>query len=199
MKKLLMAAALCASIQSANADQQAADAYAELTCDTMGTKVMDQFVISDEHLADTNAARKNYAEFCKKLFLLFKDGTLTKDQFDTALGDAFKGYIKTFDDAFPRQRTSILPSGSESTWGPCKNPIRQNARFSKIRNEFARGECEHYTAKEIPQHAGSGPAPLALVCVPSPKSAPTFSGLASRFSNSIGGCSPAFAFSSASL
>ena len=109
MKKLLMTAALCASILPANADQQAADAYAELSCDKMGTTVMDQFVISAEQLADANAARKNYAEFCKKLWRLFGDGTLTKDEFATALGDAFKGYVKTFDDVLPRKRTSILP------------------------------------------------------------------------------------------
>jgi hypothetical protein len=62
MKKLLITTALCASILPANADAQSAtpnaDAYAELVCDAEGMKVMDQFVISAEHLADANAARK---------------------------------------------------------------------------------------------------------------------------------------------
>jgi hypothetical protein len=52
---------------------------------------------------------KDYVEFCKKLCRLFGDGLITKDQLVTATSDAFKGYIKTFDDTFPRQRTSILP------------------------------------------------------------------------------------------
>ena len=109
MKKLLITAALCASILPANADQQAADAYAELYCDKMGARVMDQFVISDEHLADANTARKDFAEVCKKLWRLLGDGVITKDKHETALHDALKGYVKTFDEVFPRQRTSILP------------------------------------------------------------------------------------------
>ena len=109
MKKLLITTALCASILPANADQQTANAYAELVCDKMGTKVMDQFVISAEQLADANAARKDFAESCKKLWRLFGDGVITNNMLETAQGDLLKGYIKTFDEAFPRQRTSILP------------------------------------------------------------------------------------------
>ena len=105
MKKLLMTTALCASILPANADPQTVDAYAELVCDKMSTKVMDEYVISAEHLADANATRKDFADGCNKLFLLFKDGQLTKDEFATALGNAFKGYVKTFDDVLPKQRT----------------------------------------------------------------------------------------------
>jgi len=77
MKKLLITAALCASILPANADQQAADAYAELYCDKMGTRVMDQFVISDDQLAYANAARKDFADGCRKLFRLSGDGVIT--------------------------------------------------------------------------------------------------------------------------
>jgi hypothetical protein len=105
MKKLLITAALCASILPANADPQTADAYAELVCDTMGTKVMDRYVISAEHLAEANESRKSLADGCKKFFLLFKDGVITKDQLNTALDDLFKGYLTILDGVFPRKRT----------------------------------------------------------------------------------------------
>lgn len=104
MKKLLITTALCASILPANADQHDADAYAELVCDKMGTQVMDEYVISAEHLADANETRKDFADGCKKLFLMFKDGLITKDQLDTTLADAFKSYIKTMNGVLPRKR-----------------------------------------------------------------------------------------------
>lgn len=111
MKKLLITTALCASIIPANADAQSAtpnaDAYAELVCDKMGTQVMDEYVISDEHLADANETRKDFADGCKKLFLMLKDGLITKDQLDTTLADAFKSYIKTMNGVLSKKRNPV--------------------------------------------------------------------------------------------